>query len=93
MLVLGMIVGSLLTSILRKEFHIVLPGKTQVIKTVIGSTMMAFGAIIAGGCIVGNGLVGTSQFSIKSWIAFMFITMGIWLAAYLFLVDRKGNRK
>lgn len=91
MLVLGVIVGSLLTSILRKEFHVVLPGKIQIIKTVIGSSMMAFGALVAGGCIVGNGLVGTSQFSIKSWLALIFIAMGIWLAAYIFLADKDGR--
>ena len=54
--------------------------------------MMAFGALVAGGCIVGNGLVKTAQFSIKAWIALIFIAMGIWLAAYIFYADRSGKK-
>ncbi|EJU23182.1 sulfur transport [Mogibacterium sp. CM50] len=92
MLVLGIVVGSLLTSLEDREFHVILPGKRQIIKTVIGSSMMAFGALVAGGCIVGNGLVKTAQFSIKAWIALIFIAMGIWLAAYIFYADRSGKK-
>lgn len=92
MLVLGIVVGSLLTSLEDREFHVILPDKRQIIKTVIGSSMMAFGALVAGGCIVGNGLVKTAQFSIKAWIALIFIAMGIWLAAYIFYADRSGKK-
>ena len=88
MLVLGVVLGTFLTSIVNREFHVVVPNKSQVVKTVIGSSMMAFGALVAGGCLVGNGLVKTSQFSGKAWISLIFIAIGIWLASYVFLRDR-----
>lgn len=48
--------------------------------------MMGLGAVWASGCLVGNGLVGTAQFSVKSWYALLFIAIGIWIASYIFLV-------
>lgn len=87
-LVLGIVLGSFLTAVANKEFHVVVPNKKQVIKTIIGSALMAFGALVAGGCLVGNGLVKTAQFSAKAWIALIFIAVGTWLASYIFLRDR-----
>lgn len=90
-LVLGVVLGSFIVSIVSGEFHVVLPNKRQIIKTIIGTSMMTFGALVAGGCLVGNGLVKTSQFSVKAWIALIFIALGIWLASFIFLRDRDGK--
>lgn len=46
---------------------------------------MGIGAVWGQGCLIGNGLVGTAQFSLKSWWALLFIVIGIWSSAYIFL--------
>lgn len=96
MLVIGIIAGSFITSILSREFHIVLPKGKQIIKAVIGSAFMGFGALIAQGCLMGNGLVGTAQLSLKAFTSLIFITLGIWVASYIFLVrgqELRNNKK
>lgn len=85
MLVLGILLGSFIGATANKEFHIVKPPKSILIRGIVGSAMMAFGAVIAQGCLVGNGLVGTAQYSLKSWIALIFISFGIWCATYVFI--------
>ncbi|HHW95432.1 MAG TPA: YeeE/YedE family protein [Mogibacterium sp.] len=93
MLVLGIVFGSFITSVISREFNFVIPRRKQAVKTIIGSAMMAFGAIVAGGCMVSNGLVGTSQFYIRSWIGLIFISMGGWLAAYIFFIEKNKTRQ
>ncbi|WP_456079853.1 YeeE/YedE family protein [Mogibacterium sp.] len=90
-LVFGILLGSFLTSVLSKEFHVVIPSMGQIVKTIIGSAMMAFGALVAGGCLVGNGLVKTAQFSAKAWVSLIFIALGIWIASYILLRDRSDR--
>ena len=84
--IVGIIIGSFLTSFFSEEFSIVRVNIKTLIKSIIGSFLMGLGAVWASGCLIGNGLVGTAQFSVKSWYALFFIAIGIWLASYIFLV-------
>lgn len=86
MFIPGIIIGSFITTIISKEFTIVKPNKKALLHTLIGSALMGVGAIWGQGCLVGNGLVGTAQFSVKSWYSLMFIIIGIWSSSYIFLV-------
>ena len=85
MLVLGIILGSTISSLLTKEFSFLGTNLESIIKTAIGSVLMGIGAVWGQGCLIGNGLVGTAQFSLKSWWALLFIVIGIWSSAYIFL--------
>jgi len=52
--------------------------------------MMGFGASLAAGCTIGNGLVQTALFSWQGWISLFFIMVGVWIASY-FVFKRKST--
>ncbi len=85
MFVLGIVLGSLLTTLASKEFSIVLPDKATALKMVAGGVLMGLGGVWGQGCLIANGLVGTAQLSMKSWYALVFLVLGVWLAARLIL--------
>lgn len=89
--VLGIVLGSFITAWLSQEFSIVKTNKKVIIMTIIGSTLMGFGAVWGQGCIVGNSLVGTARFSLKSWYAVMFLCIGIWTSTKIFLLKDLKN--
>lgn len=92
MLVLGIVAGSFIASILTKEFSFLGTNLSSIITAIIGSMLMGIGSIWAQGCLLGNGLVGTAQFSLRSWIGLVFIALGIWTSAYIF-IKRTMNEK
>lgn len=92
MMVLGIVLGSLIASLLTKEFSFLGTNISSLIKTIIGSILMGVGSVWAQGCLIGNGLVGTAQFSLKAWCGFIFIVLGIWVSAYIFIA-RPLNRE
>lgn len=85
MFVLGIFLGSLSTTISSGEFSIVKINKKTLLKTIIGSMLMGFGAVLGQGCLLGNGLVATAQLSVKGWFALVFLALGIWTSSRLFL--------
>lgn len=85
MLVLGLFVGAFFAAKASGEFRLRLPSATQAVRSVIGGILMGVGASAAGGCTVGNGMVQTSLFSYQGWVALLFISVGIWFAAKLWL--------
>lgn len=91
MLVLGIVVGSFLTAIARHEFRIMKPRKSALIKAVIGSALMGVGSMWGLGCLLGNGIVGTAQLSLKSWYALIFLAAGIWTAVRTTLIPLYRN--
>ncbi len=87
MLVLGIVVGALLSSLLSGSFRIeMVPriwentfGSSQILRftgALIGGILLGFGARMAGGCTSGHGISGTSQLSVGSWLAFLFFFIG-----------------
>lgn len=85
MFVLGILLGSFVTTLLSKEYSVVKPNKSTIVKVIIGSILMALGSVWGQGCLMANGLVASAQFSVKAWFGFAFIVMGIFASARIFL--------
>ena len=94
MLVLGIVVGALISSLLSGSFKIeTVPqvweetfGSSQILRfsgALIGGLLLGFGARMANGCTSGHGISGTSQLSLGSWLAFLFFFIGGILTAMI----------
>jgi len=59
-------------------------------KAMIGAALMGFGAMLAGGCAIGNGVTGGSIFAGTAWVALFCM----WIGAVItdFVVDQPGMR-
>lgn len=96
MLVVGIVIGSLISALLSGDFHWQwVPaswasafGNTpllRVIAALIGGACLGFGARWADGCTSGHGISGTLQLAVSSWIsAICFFIGGIIVAFILF---------
>src|SRR6056297_64452 len=96
MLVIGVILGSFVSSLLSGNFEIkIIPelwlnnfGNTPILRLIIaliGGVFVGFGARMSGGCTSGHGISGTMQLAVTSWIAlFSFFIGGIISAQILF---------
>ncbi|MEJ6549777.1 YeeE/YedE thiosulfate transporter family protein [Corynebacterium sp. USCH3] len=85
LLVLGILVGSYIAAKASGEFRVRVPDGRQAVRSVVGGTMMGVGAVWAGGCTVGNGMVQTSLFSYQGWVAIVAIALGVGAAAKIWL--------
>jgi len=85
-LVLGIPVGGFIAARAAGEFRLRAPGPVRLLQHIVGGLGMGFGATLARGCNIGNGLTAVSQFSLNGWTATLFTILGTWLGAYLFLV-------
>jgi len=95
-IVVGVYCGSLLISLLRRQFH--LHGFTaapDMLRYMTGGVMMGVGGALASGCSIGQGLTGMSTLSLGSFIATVGIFTGGWLALMLttpsVVVESRGN--
>jgi len=98
MLVLGIVIGSLISAMLSGDFRWQwVPSMwasafgtspvLRVIVAVIGGVWLGFGARWAGGCTSGHGISGTLQLAVSSWIsAICFFIGGILMTQFLFNV-------
>lgn len=98
MLVLGIVIGSLISSLLSGDFRFNwMPalwrssfGDTPLLRLIvalIGGIFMGFGARWADGCTSGHGISGTLQLVVSSWIsAICFFIGGILTALLIFKV-------
>ena len=86
MLVLGILLGSFIAAKLSDEFRWRVPDATTIRRSAGGGLAMGVGAALAGGCTIGNSLVETSLFSYQGWVSFAAIIVGVWVAAWYFLV-------
>ncbi len=94
-LILGIALGSFLGAKLSGEFRFRLPDKKTLAYASIGGILMGVGASLAGGCTIGNGLVETSLFSYKGWVATVFFLIGAYIATFytIILPTRKATQK
>lgn len=93
-LVLGIFIGSYIAAKGSREFAWRLPDKKTLRNSVIGGAAMGFGASVAGGCSIGNGLVATAALSWQGWIALASMILGTWLMSYfIFIKPMKAARK
>lgn len=93
-LVLGIFLGSYIAAKGSREFAWRLPDKKTLRNSVVGGALMGFGASVAGGCSIGNGLVATAALSWQGWIALFSMIIGTWFMSYfLFIKPMKALRK
>jgi uncharacterized membrane protein YedE/YeeE len=94
MLVLGIVIGALLSAVLSGTFKVTwVPqmwlktfGNDPVMRwfqALMGGMIMGFGARWAGGCTSGHGLSGTAQLTVGSWVAAMCFFAGGIATAFL----------
>ena len=85
-LVLGVFLGSLFAAKMSSEFRFRMPDVQTGIKSFSGGILMGFGATLAGGCSIGNGLVMTAMMTWSGWITLVFMILGTWTASYFVFV-------
>jgi uncharacterized membrane protein YedE/YeeE len=98
MLVVGVVIGSLASSLLSGRFRwewvpqrwVAAFGSAplpRLIVAFVGGTLMGLGARWAGGCTSGHGISGTLQLAVSSWIAVIgFFIGGVAAAMFIFRV-------
>ncbi len=81
MLAVGVLVGSSLSALLRRDFKLQsFESPTELVNHLVGATRMGFGGVTALGCSIGQGLTGLSMLSAGAFIAVAGIVFGSWLA-------------
>ena len=86
LLVLGIFIGSYIAAKGSKEFRWRLPDIKTIRNSALGGIFMGFGASVAGGCSIGNGLVETATMSWQGWIALASMIIGVWFMSYFIFV-------
>ena len=98
MLVLGIVIGSLVSSLLSGDFSLRwVPARwaasfgsdpaIRLLSSLAGGILLGFGARWAGGCTSGHGISGTLQLALSSWVsAVCFFVGGIGVAMFLYRV-------
>ena len=85
--VLGTLLGAFLASLKAKDFHWdSFDDPREMKRQFAGACLMGFGAVVAGGCTIGQGVTGISSLSISSFIAFCAIVIGAGIGIK-FLID------
>jgi uncharacterized membrane protein YedE/YeeE len=73
----GVIVGSFLTSVASKQFHIeAFTDSSDMLRHISGGTLMGIGGVLALGCTVGQGITGMSTLAVGSLMALLSIFAG-----------------
>ena len=89
-LVPGVVLGAFLSALLAGQFRFQgFEDEANMRRAILGAVLMGFGAMLAGGCAIGNGVTGGSIFVATAWLALL----AMWLGAIAtdFLVDQRGN--
>jgi len=76
-LVAGTLLGATASALVTRSFRWTLPAAGSLSRLLPGGTFMGIGAILAGGCNIGQGLSGMSTVSIKAFIAVTAIVAGM----------------
>lgn len=85
-LVLGIAIGSFIAAKGSGEFRWRVPPAKTAVNSLLGGLLMGFGAGVAGGCTIGNGLVNTAVWTWQGWVATPAIILGTWFATYWTMV-------
>lgn len=86
LLVIGIFIGSYIAARGSNEFKWRLPDKKTIRNSAIGGILMGFGASVAGGCSIGNGLVETGTMSWQGWLGLGSMIVGVWFMSYFIFV-------
>ncbi|EOS0226016.1 thiosulfate utilization transporter TsuA/YeeE [Escherichia coli] len=85
-LVLGIFVGAFIAAKASREFRVRAADAQTTVRSGLGGVLMGFGASIAGGCSIGNGLVMTAMMTWQGWVGLVFMILGVWTASWLVYV-------
>lgn len=81
MLTLGVLVGSAVSAVIRREFRVEsFRNASDMGNHLLGAVLMGFGGVTAMGCSIGQGISGLSLLSTGSCIAVAGLVAGAWLA-------------
>lgn len=86
LLLIGIVLGSFIAAKGSSEFRFRYPGHTVVTKSLFGGLLMGVGSGFAGGCLLGNALVGTAYMSWQGWLFIPMIILGSWMVNYFMLL-------
>ncbi len=91
-LVPGVVLGAGLSALLAGQFHFEgFEGESNMRRSMFGAVLMGFGAMLAGGCSIGNGVTGASIFAGTAWLALFSMWMGAMATDILF--DQRAERQ
>ena len=80
--IIGVPFGAFISAKILKEFKWKSPPVDELLSVSVGSIMMGFGATVAGGCNIGQGLTGVTTLSIGSIVSLIFMILGNWTMVY-----------
>jgi len=86
----GIPLGAFVAARWNGEFHWRAPKPQRLMQQALGGAIMGVGAVIAGGCNIGNSLTGLGILSLTSLTATVFLVLGTWSGTYLFFLRRAG---
>ncbi|MDQ2093724.1 YeeE/YedE family protein [Rhodalgimonas zhirmunskyi] len=76
-LVPGVVLGSFGSAMLTREFKFQgFSDESMMRRSMFGAVLMGFGAMLAGGCAIGNGVTGGSVFAGTAWLALFCMWIG-----------------
>lgn len=89
-LVPGVVIGAFAAAMLTGEFRWQSFDSVPVMRrSMIGAVLMGFGAMLAGGCAIGNGVTNSSVFAATAWLALFCMWIGA--IATTLIVDRQAD--
>ncbi|WP_455370079.1 YeeE/YedE family protein [[Eubacterium] cellulosolvens] len=89
--IIGLIVGSFLSSLNIKEFEVIIPTRKDVFQFFGGGFLIGIGAMMAGGCNIGHIFGGIPELGISSFFAMVFMIFGNWVGSYLQYIRWKNE--
>jgi uncharacterized membrane protein YedE/YeeE len=88
--ILGIPLGAFLAANWNREFHWRAPKPHRLMQQALGGAIMGMGAVVAGGCNIGNSLTGIGALSLTSLLATISLVLGTWSGTYLFFLRKTG---
>lgn len=84
-LVPGVVLGAGAAALVGGQFRFEgFEGESPMRRSMFGAVLMGFGAMLAGGCSIGNGVTGTSIFAGTAWLALFCMWLGAMATDLLF---------
>lgn len=87
--IIGIPIGAFFAAQWSREFQWRAPKPARLMQQALGGAVMGIGAVMAGGCNIGNSLTGMGVLSLTSLVATVFLILGTWSGTYLFFLRRE----
>ncbi len=87
----GTVIGSAISAFASGRIRWTLPSRSRIPSLIAGGVLMGLGAMLAGGCNIGQGLTGMSTLSIKSLLAVSGFFVGMRLGLYWLSLETGGK--